>query len=460
MKWVTWAAAAVAAVNAQSEMVAPITTETNIVEYFTENVILGTPGTQINFRLDFNPSLISIIDSASQSVGLAARASKTFEIDNVTGYAKDILTFPNAQFKASFQLGAINTLSFLQLAQKGVVWCDGSVFFESEVIPDACLSSRYARATCAKSECYYAALINGTPALAKSDPHMNIVDCKQTFFIFVNNNQKVEVCANETTFNPALNDATILQRQNEQILYFQDRNDNGPVGALFAIAIILALAIWISNMPEFIESDDTADLVKNQATAFATADIAVSVGSASLFALTDAGSAYVPPETGLAIGYEYLWLGIYIGSMLFSAVIASVSAILRPHVDSLKINGRHFGLITRASIETLLLSTLHFHLPQTMGTSLRRTIGMFVGMTQTAIIARDVPHRIKNVSLHMALAIMCWILLTLTNIIFLMILPVVYQSAGFRNSVSIPVSAVIVVAIAVFASSYSDRNTR
>lgn len=450
------------------------------VGYVLTNVIVGLPreGGQPPFLLETAPNSVSgsTVDRTGETV-----------------------TFPNARFAATFVDAPKNTIAFVQLLQTGATLCAGELFFGSQ-IPVACTTPTFARVMCADA-CRYPAIRNGEPILAVANAHVHVDGCDDEIDILLISGGVVRVCSWQNMFNPLAMGASIHQSTaGEQVIFFPQHIDDGPVAAFFVVALILALVVWVGNAPVIlfqapndakvqalmketrVSSDVAAATLhaqngdasraaawiqqttradhsalaeqltyshspeRIQTITMAVSDLAVTAVSTSIITLMDAADVYVPPETTIATKTQCVWLVVYIVVMLVGSSIALATGT----IHYLQNGRRGVAVLMRASLEITLLAAVFFHLPPTMGATFRRTIGFFLGVTTFVIVARDAPQSgTAWTTPFQYIATGVWAASAVLNAAATMILPAFYQSAGVQNKAANAVA--IATAVAVMA---------
>lgn len=450
------------------------------VEYVLTNVIVGIPksGGQPMFLLDVYPGAVS---------------TTTIELDGTSEH----VTFPNARFDATFATTPSNVIAFEQLLQAGATLCRGEIFFGSHV-PVACTTTSYARTMCTDA-CRYAAVRGGEVVLVEANVHLHVPECDDEIDILLHDGGIVRVCANQNAFNPLAMGASVHHAgATEQTIYFPQHIDDGPIAAMFVIALILALVVWVGNAPvilflapnaprvrtvaeatkassadaaaalhaqngstdraiAWIAQTTPADLsalsaklayihapARIQTITMAVSDLAITAVSTSIVTLMDAADVYVPPETTIATGVRHVWLSAYIGVILVGSSIALATGT----IHYLQQDRAGIAVLMRASLEITLLAAVFFHLPPTMGATFRRTIGFFLGVTTCVVVSRDtVQVGTTWANTFQYITTQIWAAAAVVNAAATMILPAFYQSAGIQNSAAIAVAAATAVGV-------------
>lgn len=478
--WAVVGALLVAACQRQSSATFESVHYDERVGYILTNIIVGLPreGGQPPFLLETAPTDVSgsTVDRTGETV-----------------------TFPNARFAATFDDATRNTIAFVQLLQTGATLCAGELFFGSQ-IPVACTTPTFARVMCTDT-CRYPAIRNGEPILAVANAHVHVDGCDDEIDILLISGGVVRVCSRQNMFNPLAMGASIHHfTASEQVIFFPQHIDDGPVAAVFVVALILALVVWVGNAPVILfqppndnkvqtlaqavhvpadvataalhsqngnvslatawiqqtSRDDHSALAEQlkyshsperiQTITMAVSDLAITAVSTSIVTLMDAADVYVPPETTIATRTQGVWLTIYIVVML----IGSSLALATGTIHYLQSGRRGIAVLMRASLEITLLAAVFFHLPPTMGATFRRTIGFFLGATTFVIVARDAPQSgTAWTTTFQYIVTGVWAASAVLNATATMILPAFYQSAGVQNKAANAVA--IATAVAVMA---------
>ena len=477
--WTVVGALVVVACQQQSTATYSAVQYAESVEYVLTNLIVGIPksGGQPMFLLDISPGAVS---------------TTTVELDGNS----EQLTFPNARFVATFETTSSNVIAFAQLLQAGATMCRGEIFFGSRV-PVACTTASYARAMCTDA-CRYAAIRAGKVVLVEANAHLHVpAECDGEIDIMLHDGGIVRVCESQNAFNPLAMGASIHQAGAvEQTIYFPQHIDDGPIAAMFVIALIIALVVWVGNAPVILFLAPTAPRLKTvvdstkvsdavaaaallvqsgntdraiawirqtppadldaqskkvayvhapariQTITMAVSDLAVTAVSTSIITLMDAADVYVPPETTIATGVRHVWLSTYIGVILVGSSIALATGT----IHYLQQDRVGIAVLMRVSLEVTLLAAVFFHLPPTMGATFRRTIGFFLGVTTCVIVSRDtVGVRATWSNAFQYITTHVWAAAAIANAGATMILPAFYQSAGIQNSAAIAVAAATAV---------------
>jgi len=403
--------------------------------YYTQNVLAGGAPTA--------PFALSFDHAAASTIAWGTKINET--------HVANTLTTPREMWQGAFLLtpqAGVQTLAFAQLASAGtdIAWCDGVVYVKSQRWPATCTSKAAIHARCTAQEgCRYAASVDNDASrllLAKADPHAAPPEMECTLQLTLENG--VRVCSDAAgVFNPVEAGASIVQAQHFQSLYFNRRAENGPAGAVFAIAIILCLVVWVRNVPVF---ERGVRRHRSATISWGVSDLSITAASASIFALADGGTAYVPPELELIAPsiHPDVWLATYIVVTLGGSAIASAAALAR----STQSGTSPLSAVVRIAIEIQLFSALHFHLPTTMGLALRRTLGFFCGVAALVVIGRDCERAVCNIGRRAAIVFVTWLLVAVVHIVANLILPTIAQSAGIADEAA-PEVAVALAAMAV-----------
>lgn len=426
-------------INAQLTVEAhPSEKEDKTFAYYTKNILVGGLSPQ-TFALSFNQD-----DASTLSWGT--------QINDT--HVENIITTPRIHWKGKFKIETetnIQTLAFSQLAyeKKGVAWCDGILVEGTQRWPAACTSEKAVHARCTRRwGCRYAASVdnnNHSMVLARADPHAKSFDNECTLQITLENG--IRACADkDAVFNPVEAGASIIQKGEFQTLYFNRRADNGPAGAVFVIIIILCLVLWVKNMQVY---EDGTNASKITTISWGVSDLSVTVASASIFAIAEGGTAFIPPEIELlrSTGPPQLWFGLYIVVIMGGGAIASAAAFRR----STLLGKSPLTNVVRFALEVQLLTALHFHLPTVMGIALRRTVGFFVGEAALVIIGRDFPRAAMQINIVPVIIMFVWVIVAVTYICMVLLLPVVAQSAGVADDTAVEFALALETATLVFA---------
>lgn len=422
-------------VRAQLNLEAP---QTQAVDesfvYYTQNLLVGGAPAP--------PFALSFDQNAASTLWEGTAVNET--------HVTNTISTPRVHWYGEFELRSqleVQTLAFAQMAgESGVAWCDGVVYEGAKKWPAACTSDSAVHARCTPDHgCRYAATVdndNDRRVLAKADPHAK-VECELQLTL-VNG---IRTCASkDAVFNPLEVGASIVQRRHFQSLYFNRQEDNGPAGAVFAIIIILCLVVWVKNMPEFVEGTNAKRTTK---IAWGISDLAVTVASASIFAIAEGGTAYVPPEIETIgnTGPPQIWFGVYVATVLGGSAIATATALVRPMHQGKS----PLAAVARIALEVQLLAALHFHLPTTMGLALRRTLGFFVGVAALVVIGRDFPGAITQLPKTATLILAVWTSVAVVHIVMTLLLPTIAQSAGIADKTATEFAVATATATIAFA---------
>jgi len=269
-------------------------------------------------------------------------------------------------------------------------------------------------------------------------------DAECTLHLTLANGHRV-CAAEDAAFNPAEAGAAIVQQGAFQSLYFSRRADDGPAGAVFSIAIILCLVVWVRNSATFADTSNSTQAV---GIAWGVSDLSVTAASASVFAVATAGTAYVPPEIEQTLGGgSTQWFAVYLATSLGAAALATAAALRRSGIE----NGDVLARVVRATLEVQLMAVLHFHLPITMGLAMRRTIGAFVGVASIVILGRDVPAAVLGTPPAVGVMLTAWTALAATHSVVILLLPTIAQSAGIADKAALEFAVALAAAAAMWA---------
>jgi len=425
-----------AAANAQLNAEAPATLiddGAGGVAYYTANVLVGgapAPPFALSFRQD-----------AASTLAWGTPLNST--------HVRNTITSPREQWSGAFALAeaGIQTLAFAQLAGARIAWCDGVVYTGKQP-PATCTSPSAVHARCTPANgCAYPATVDNDGnrgVLARADPHMPTSDAECTLHLTLANGHRV-CAAEDAAFNPAEAGAAIVQEGAFQSLYFSRRADDGPAGAVFSIAIILCLVVWVRNSATFADTSNSTQAV---GIAWGVSDLSVTAASASVFAVATAGTAYVPPEIEQTLGGgSTQWFAVYLATSLGAAALATAAALRRSGIE----NGDVLARVVRATLEVQLMAVLHFHLPITMGLAMRRTIGAFVGVASIVILGRDVPAAVLGTPPAAGVMLTAWTALAATHSVVILLLPTIAQSAGIADKAALEFAVALAAAAAMWA---------
>ena len=388
-------------------------------------------------------------------LNLSQGAVSTRELSDVS---TTLLTFPNAQFNAVFAAGTDNSIAIVQLAENGIMVCKNELFFDKHSA--ACKTQQMIRATCTDA-CRYAAIKNNDAILAVANMHVYSPDgCAPDLKLITTTGKHVRVCSHGTEFNPAdMGAAVVFHGASAQSIYLPDTVDDGPISAAFVIVVIVTMVIWTGNAKLYMEdrklaSNPASRELEVQTITVAISDLALTVTSASIFTSMNNPEAYIPTETVFATTANKFWIAVYVAVLMVGVALSIASSLLR-HLPDAGGGAHIMAYITRPALETSLMAVVHFHMPDTMGDTFKRSIGFFLGVVTCAIIARDVPVAIStgNTSIVQRAIVAVWAIVAILNAAASMLLPVLYQSAGIMNAAAPAATAAFVVVIAVITQS-------